>query len=82
MGTLFRLRLNVKMIGMIGRIGFNRWFLSLPPTYLQCEVDLGLDDYRRKQTKKAALTTLPLPSSSLVFDLLLKELPPQSCKPK
>jgi hypothetical protein len=27
--------------------------LTLPPTTLQWEVDLGVDDYRRKQTKKA-----------------------------
>jgi hypothetical protein len=36
------------------------WLLK-PPTTLQSEVDVGVDDYRRKQTKKAEpFLTLPL----------------------
>jgi len=34
--------------------------LALPPTTLQWEVDLGVDDYRRKHTRKAGpFLTLP-----------------------
>jgi len=29
--------------------------LRTPPTYLQQQVDLGVDDYGRKQTKKAEI---------------------------
>jgi hypothetical protein len=36
--------------------------LAIAPTYLQQQVDLEVDEYGRKQTKRQSRMTLPFPS--------------------
>jgi len=61
----------------VSLIAGRKWWkvgLQGPPTYLQEQCDLGADDYRRKQTKKAGLSlALPFPFSSYILIYFLKK---------